>query len=51
VGGLGLYAGGVGSGSFSSSLGTDFNIDALEIEAICSPSVSTGGVRCDVVVS
>ena len=50
MGGLGLDAGGVGSGSFSTSLGTDFNVDAFGIEAICSPSVSTGEVRCGVVV-
>ena len=50
MGGLGLDAGGVGSGSFFTSLGTDFNIDTFGIEAICSPSVSRGGVRCGVMV-
>ena len=48
--GLGLDAGGVESGTFSTTLGTDFNIDALGIEVICSHSVSTGVFRCVVVV-
>ena len=50
MGGLGLDAGGVESGTFSTTLGTDFNIDAFGIEVICSHSVSTGVFRCVVVV-
>ena len=40
-------AGGVGSESFSTSIGTDFNVDTFGIEAICSPlsqRVKLGGV-------
>ena len=37
MGSFGLVAGGVGSGSFSTSLGTDFNVDAVGMEAIYIP--------------
>ena len=48
MGRLGLDAGGVESGNFSTTLGTDFNVDAFGIEAICSHSVSTCVFRCGV---
>ena len=50
MGGFGLDTGGVGSGSFSPSLGTDVNVDTFGGEATCSPSVPVGEVRCGVVV-
>ena len=39
MGGLGLDGGGAESGTFSTTLGTDFNVDAFGIEALCSHSV------------
>ena len=48
--GLGLDGGGVESGTFSTTSGTDFNVDAFGIEVICSHSVSTGVFRCGAVV-
>ena len=50
MGGLGLDGGRAESGTFSTTLGTDFNVDAFGIEAICSHSVSTGVFRCGVEV-
>ena len=50
MGGFGLDTGGVGSGSFSTSLGIDFNVDAFEGEATCFSSVPAGEVRYGVVV-
>ena len=44
MGGFGLDTGGVASGSFSTFLGTDFNVDDSGGEAICSPSVPAGEV-------
>ena len=41
MGGLGLDGGGAESGTFSTTLETDFNVDAFGIEMICSHSVST----------
>ena len=50
MGGLGLDAGGAESGTFSSNLGTNFNVDAFGIEVICSHSISTGVFRYGVEV-
>ena len=50
MGSFGLGTDGVGSGSFSTSLGTDFNVDAFGGEVICSPLFPAGEVRCGVVV-
>ena len=44
MGGLGLDGGGAESGTFSTTLGADFNVDAFGIEVMCSHSVSTGVV-------
>ena len=46
--GLGLDGGGAESGTFSTTLGTDFSVDAFGIEVICSHSVATGVFRCGV---
>ena len=50
MGGLGLDGGGAESGTFSTTLGTDFNVDAFGIEVICSHSVSAGVLRYGVAV-
>ena len=50
MGGLGLDGGGAESGTFSTTLGTDFNVDAFGIEVICSHSVSAGVFRYGVEV-
>ena len=48
--GLRLDGGGVESGTFSTTSGTDFNVDAFGIEVVRSHSVSTGVFRCGVVI-